>query len=88
MLTPDNIRLLPQGQFAFETASGREIKGGYEPTEAHPQMLALGTIAKLSNGKSYLIVRTYPVEAKLGIAELEAKGEELHAEAQEKEGLG
>jgi hypothetical protein len=51
-------------------------------------MLALGTIAKLPNGKSYLIVRTYPVEAKLGIAELEAKGEELHAEAQEKEGLG
>lgn len=85
MLAPDQIRLLPNRRFAFETVSGREIKGIYEPTEAHPETLFLSTIAKLPEGSSFLIVRTYPVEAKLSIEELAAKGEDLHAEAQAKE---
>jgi hypothetical protein len=85
MLTADKIRRLPNGRFAFETASGREIKGAYEPTESQPKTLALGTLAKLSNGSPFLVVRTHPVDAILSIEELSAKAEDLDAEARTKE---
>ncbi|WP_158787742.1 hypothetical protein [Granulicella sp. L46] len=85
MLTADQIRLLPNRRFAFEAASGREIKGTYEPTERQPETLWLSTIAKLSNGSPFLVVRSYLVSSKLSVEELAAKGEDLDAEAQAKE---
>ncbi len=88
MLTSDQIRRLPDKRFAFATASGREIKGGYEPSEDQPDTLVLAILAKLPNGEPYPIARTYPVGAKLSIAELEAEGESLDTEAHKIEQFG
>lgn len=84
MPTPERIRVLPEG-FAFEAASGREIKGAYEPNGQNPETLWLSTIARLSDGSPFLLGRSFPVQGKLSVEELAAKGENMDAEARKKE---
>lgn len=85
MLTPDQIRLLPQRKFAFPTSKGREIKGEYWPSERQPEQLMLATTARLKDGKPFALVRMHEVSSRLAPDQLYVLGEQLETEATEKE---